>query len=219
LDSVGVAQDSARVVGGAVLLLFVTTIASPATPKGPGPATSGRTPGRPEPSAPTGAARPNVLILLTDDQTFVNFTRGLMPATFAGLVLGLFGAGMALGSLIGGVLADRWGRRSTLLLSNVLLVGGAIALGFTMSPAPVAGLATVFGLCNGVGRPAFSAVDETGLPPRACSIFSRTSGGTFSFASSLRISARVLGERSIGWRCADLMPYVAAKKNKMLARR
>ena len=42
-------------------------------------------------------------------------------ATFAGLVLGLFGAGMALGSLAGGVLADRWGRRSTLLVSNVLL--------------------------------------------------------------------------------------------------
>jgi MFS family permease len=88
-------------------------------------------------------------------------------ATFAGLVLGLFGAGMALGSLAGGVLADRWGRRSTLLVSNVLLAVGAIALGLTLSPVPVALLATVFGLCNGLGRPAFAAVMVDVLGPTA----------------------------------------------------
>jgi predicted MFS family arabinose efflux permease len=90
-------------------------------------------------------------------------------ATIAGLVLGLFGAGMALGSLIGGVLADRWGRRSSLLLSNLLLAITAIALGLTMRPLGVASLAALFGLCNGLGRPLSAPSWSTSSdPPRAC---------------------------------------------------
>jgi MFS family permease len=88
-------------------------------------------------------------------------------ATFAGLVLGLFGGGMALGSLLGGVLADRWGRRPTLLLSNLLLALTAVALGLSMQPLFIAVMATVFGLFNGLGRPAFSATMVDILGPAA----------------------------------------------------
>ncbi|WP_155373966.1 MDR family MFS transporter [Catellatospora vulcania] len=86
-------------------------------------------------------------------------------ATFAGLVLGLFGGGMALGSLVGGVLADRWGRRSTLLVSNLALAATAVVLGFVFQPVAVALLAAVYGFWNGLGRPAFSATMVDVLGP------------------------------------------------------
>jgi len=89
-------------------------------------------------------------------------------ATFAGLVLGLYGGGMALGSIAGGVLADRWGRRPTLLLSNIAGVVTALALGLTLTPWFVAATALVYGLWNGLGRPAYSAtlVDVLGPTKR-----------------------------------------------------
>jgi MFS family permease len=89
-------------------------------------------------------------------------------ATFAGLVLGLFGAGMALGSLLGGVFADRYGRKPTLLTANVLGALTAIALGLAVNQWYVAVMAAVYGLWNGLGRPAFSAtlVDVLGPTKR-----------------------------------------------------
>ncbi|NUT34181.1 MAG: MFS transporter [Hamadaea sp.] len=89
-------------------------------------------------------------------------------ATFAGLVLGLFGGGMALGSIMGGVLADRWGRRPTLLLGNIAGAITTLVLGLTLIPWFVAVTAAVYGFWNGLGRPAFSAtlVDVLGPSKR-----------------------------------------------------
>jgi len=39
--------------------------------------------------------------------------------TQAGLVIGFFGAGSAIGVTVGGVLADRWGRRPTLFAAHL----------------------------------------------------------------------------------------------------
>src|SRR5947208_1891583 len=50
-------------------------------------------------------------------------------AAFAGLVIGLYGAGGAAGTLTGGVLADHWGRRRTLLLSHLSGATCMVALG------------------------------------------------------------------------------------------
>ncbi|MDO0930387.1 MFS transporter [Streptomyces sp. DG2A-72] len=44
-------------------------------------------------------------------------------ASFAGLVAALFGAGGAVASVVGGMLADRMGRRTTLLVAQVTAAG------------------------------------------------------------------------------------------------
>src|SRR5947207_7126719 len=50
-------------------------------------------------------------------------------AGLAGLVLGLYGAGGAAGTLLGGHLADHWGRRRTLLLSHLSGAAAMVTLG------------------------------------------------------------------------------------------
>jgi MFS family permease len=88
-------------------------------------------------------------------------------ATFAGAVLGLFGVGLGLGSLVGGVLADRWGRRGTLLISHVMQATTALIVGLTFQAHWIAILAALFGFWNGLGRAPFSATIVDVLGPSA----------------------------------------------------
>lgn len=77
---------------------------------------------------------------------------------FAGLVIGLWGAGAAVGTMIGGSLADRWGRKPTFLTA---LYGSAImmvVLGFATSPVAVAVSVVLLGLLAEGSRPAMSAL-------------------------------------------------------------
>lgn len=106
-----------------------------------------------------------VLVLLA---VYLTGVRGLSEA-FAGLVIGLWGAGGAAGGVVGGVLADRWGRKPTLLAG---LWGGAlmmIVLGLVRAPAAIAVCATVVGLLVEGVRPALSAliIDVVPAPDRA----------------------------------------------------
>jgi MFS family permease len=82
--------------------------------------------------------------------------RGFLPAE-AGRVLALYGAGMTIAGPLGGVLADRIGRRATML---VALTVGAIAvtgLAFARAPALLAGLAFLSAVSSDLYRPAMSA--------------------------------------------------------------
>ena len=83
----------------------------------------------------------------------------------AGLVMSLYGAGGMLAGLLGGLAADRLGRRPTLLVS---LFGGAAvlaALGFARSLPAVGALSFLFGLVGEAYRPVVSAVVADVVPP------------------------------------------------------
>lgn len=78
--------------------------------------------------------------------------------TFAGLVIGLWGAGAAVGTLLGGVLADRWGRKKTILTALYAAAGVMLFVGFTPGKVAVIITITLLGLVNEASRPALSAL-------------------------------------------------------------
>ncbi|MGH3736926.1 MAG: MFS transporter [Micromonosporaceae bacterium] len=84
--------------------------------------------------------------------------------TYAGLVVGLYGGGAALGVLVGGVLADRWGRKPTLVAANLSAAGAAVALGFVSSPLAIALLTGLLGALTQASRPAGAAMMADVVP-------------------------------------------------------
>ncbi|MET8911778.1 MFS transporter [Micromonospora sp. NPDC004551] len=78
-------------------------------------------------------------------------------ASLAGLVVGAYGAGGAAGTLLGGVLADRWGRRSTLLAAHLAAAGLMVALAFSEHLVVIAVLAALVGVVHSMPSPAFVA--------------------------------------------------------------
>ena len=75
----------------------------------------------------------------------------------AGTVVGAYGAGGAAGVLLGGVLADRWGRRATLLAAHLATVGLMVALAFTRPLLLIAVLSALIGVVHSMPSPAFVA--------------------------------------------------------------
>jgi MFS family permease len=75
----------------------------------------------------------------------------------AGAIVSLFGAGGVVAALVGGVLADRLGRRATMAIS---LLGGAavmFGLGAVTEPAAIAALTLALGFVGELYRPAVQA--------------------------------------------------------------
>ncbi|SCE75901.1 Predicted arabinose efflux permease, MFS family [Micromonospora viridifaciens] len=77
--------------------------------------------------------------------------------SLAGAVVGAYGAGGAAGTLLGGVLADRWGRRSTLLAAHLGAAGLMAVLAFSRHLAVIAVLAALIGVVHSMPSPAFVA--------------------------------------------------------------
>jgi len=84
---------------------------------------------------------------------------------FTGLVVSLVGGGGAAAVLLGGVLADRWGRRPTLLAGQLGTAVTLMGLGLSSGRMAVASWAFAYGIASNVVRPAFSAMMTDLVPP------------------------------------------------------
>ncbi|MTK00660.1 MFS transporter [Micromonospora sp. CP22] len=91
--------------------------------------------------------------------------RGFSAAQ-AGLVLGAWGVGGAVGTTAGGTLSDRWGRRPTLFTAHLGAATMMLALGFARDLWTVAAGALLLGLFAEAARPAYGAMMIDVVPER-----------------------------------------------------
>ncbi|MDG4780661.1 MFS transporter [Micromonospora sp. WMMD961] len=87
-------------------------------------------------------------------------------ATTAGLVLATFGIGSVAGSLIGGELTDRIGRRPTMAGAQLLAAVSTAIMGFTPNGATIAVLVFFMGLGVSASRPAVQAMIVDMVPQK-----------------------------------------------------
>ncbi|MFJ4820882.1 MDR family MFS transporter [Streptomyces sp. NPDC088801] len=88
---------------------------------------------------------------------YLTLDRGY-SATYAGLVAALHGLGGVVSSLGGGVMADRLGRRPTLLIAQASTAVSVALLGFVHDPVAIAGVAFLVGMASNASRPAVQAM-------------------------------------------------------------
>ncbi|GLF99729.1 MDR family MFS transporter [Streptomyces yaizuensis] len=86
-------------------------------------------------------------------------------AAYAGLVVSLYGLGGVVASLGGGVMADRLGRRPTLLIAQTSTAFSVAVLGFVHHPVAIAAVAFVVGMATNASRPAVQAMLADIVPP------------------------------------------------------
>ncbi len=79
-------------------------------------------------------------------------------AAFAGLVAALYGVGASVSGVVGGVLADRVGRKPTLVVSLSANAASIVALGYARSPLWLCLGALTVGLVTNAFRPATAAM-------------------------------------------------------------
>jgi MFS family permease len=90
--------------------------------------------------------------------------RGLAPAE-AGRVLALYGIGFTVAGPLGGLLADRLGRRTTMIAGLLCGAGSVGALAFSRSPALLAIFTFLCAATGDMYRPAMSAAVADVVPP------------------------------------------------------
>jgi MFS family permease len=87
---------------------------------------------------------------------YLTARRGASPAV-AGLIVGTYGIGGVIGTLAGGVLTDRWGRRRTLLRSHLACVLTLAGLALAADLRTIAVLCALLGVTQSAPSPAFVA--------------------------------------------------------------
>ncbi|GGS51878.1 MDR family MFS transporter [Streptomyces cinerochromogenes] len=88
---------------------------------------------------------------------YLTLDRGY-SASYAGLVASLHGLGGVVSSLGGGVMADRLGRRPTLLIAQTATAASVALLGFMTGPVAIAAVAFLVGMASNASRPAVQAM-------------------------------------------------------------
>ncbi|MFJ2739351.1 MDR family MFS transporter [Streptomyces sp. NPDC087440] len=88
---------------------------------------------------------------------YLTLDRGY-SATYAGLVAALHGLGGVVSSLVAGVMADRLGRRPTMLVAQTSTAFSVALLGFMEHPIAIAGVAFLVGMASNASRPAVQAM-------------------------------------------------------------
>src|SRR5437868_4384063 len=91
--------------------------------------------------------------------------RGFSPAD-AGRVLVLYGAGMTVSGPLGGLLADRIGRKATMVAALVLGAISVASLAYVQTPALICTFAFLSAAAGDLYRPAMSAAVADVVPPR-----------------------------------------------------
>lgn len=93
-------------------------------------------------------------------------TRGVhLPVSFVAVVLALFGVGSVAAAVLGGLVADRVGRRRTLLVAQAATVATTLALGWTHSRLSVAVCVLLFGFAVNLSGPVMRALVADVAPP------------------------------------------------------
>lgn len=103
-----------------------------------------------------------VVIILTLYLT----TQRELSESRAGLIVGLFGLGGAAGVLVGGVCADRLGRKPTMVVSAALATAALSVLALVAGPILIAVFVAVFGFANAALGPAAIAAIADVVPPQ-----------------------------------------------------
>ncbi|AEW94855.1 MULTISPECIES: MDR family MFS transporter [Streptomycetaceae] len=96
---------------------------------------------------------------------YLTVQRGF-SASYAGLVAALYGLGGTVGALVGGVLSDRIGRRSTMLTAQLGAAATTAVLGLVTHPVAIAAAACAVGVTSNASRPAVQAVMADVVPDR-----------------------------------------------------
>jgi MFS family permease len=101
--------------------------------------------------------------VLTFLALYLTADRGF-SASYAGLVAAVYGLGGTVGALVGGVLADRMGRRSTMLVAQVGAALATVVLGLVTQPAAIVAVACAVGVTSNASRPAVQAMMADMVP-------------------------------------------------------
>jgi MFS family permease len=143
---------------------------------------------------------------------YLTLDRGY-SASYAGLVASLYGLGGVVASLGGGVMADRLGRRPTMLAAQCSTAAAVALLGFMQDPVAIAAVAFCVGMASNASRPAVQAMMADIVRPEdrvrafslnywAINLGFAVSSAAAGFVAQYSYRAGFLGEATMTLLCA-----------------